>query len=244
MAMANAQGGGGVHPATGACVATVSSGAGASNFAYCITATGNVPSFKFAGHNDVIAEGTTVEGYAVCHSTGGAHTYEDYQTVSSGWNAPTTSGTATNFTVTRTSTDGLVKLTQLFTKVSAGGVKIKMSVTNLSATVTLSGVQVARQADIDIIKTGGDFGDDVGIASLDSATVYQPTAWGATLAAQTYGTPHVMGIDQLGGVTPNFCSLATAGGPLTGDDGVDGVYTIGNIKPGVTKNVVFAYTRY
>jgi hypothetical protein len=240
-AAANA-GQGGVHPADSTCKVTLSSGSGASNFSYCISPNGNVVSFNFAGHPDVIRQGGFTEGYSVCHSTG---SYDDYADGgAAGWNAATTSGTAANFTVTRTSTDGKVKLTQLFTKLSTGGVKIKMSVTNLSGVTTLSNVQVARMADIDIIKTGGDFSDDVGIASLDSATVYQGGAWGATLNAGTYPTPHVMGVDTSGSAAPSFCATATAAGPLTGDGGVNGLYTIGNIKPGVTKNVVFTYARY
>jgi hypothetical protein len=238
--MAASAGQGGVSPAVSGCATTFSTGSGATAFSYCISSGGNVNSFKFGGHNDVIAQGTTVEGYGVCHSTA---SYTDYSGTASGWGAGITTGTPSNFTVTRTSTDGLVKLVQNFTKISTGGVKIKMTITNLSSVTTLTNVVVGRMADFDIIATSGDFSDDIGTATLDAATVYQPNFWGATLAAQSYATPHVTGIDTLGGAAPSGCGSATAKGPVTSDVGAEARYTVGNVKPGKGKTLIFAYTR-
>jgi hypothetical protein len=244
MAIANAQGGGGAHPSVLLpCNVTYSKGSGAVGFTYCMTTGGNVHSFAFGGNPDLFTPGNDLEGYGVCHDATFYEDYSDYNNTTGGigWNAGVTTGTAANLTVSRTSTDGLVKLVQNFTPISTGGVKIKMTVTNLSSVTTLTNLKVMRVGDIDA-PGGGNFG----LSTLDSATV--TGSIGATLTDQTYATPHTANI----GTFPTFgspgqlngCTLSSiVASPATGDLVVTGTYTIGNLKPGKGKTVTFAYTR-
>src|SRR5580765_2715249 len=101
-----------VTPDGAGCNVVFQSGSGTTLNRYCISTDGNVEQFQFSTNTDVLFESLIAEGYGVCHATA---SYFDYESGSpTGWNAGTTSGTASNLTVSRLSTDGLVKLVQNF----------------------------------------------------------------------------------------------------------------------------------
>jgi hypothetical protein len=228
-----------ITPDGAGCNVVFQSGSGTTLNRYCISTGGNVEQFQFSTNADVLFESLIAEGYGVCHATA---SYYDYESGSpTGWNAGTTTGTANNLTVSRISTDGLVKLSQNFTPIGTGGVKIKMTVTNLSSTVTLTSLRVARFGNLDLTNDGS-WTNDFGISSADAATEYESIGtYGATLEAQTYPTPHSMALAS--SLAPVGCTPGAAPAQ-PGDLGVFGIYTIGTLKPGKAKTVTFSYNRY
>jgi hypothetical protein len=178
----------------------------------------------------------------VCRTGGGP--YYDNDAGRSGWAAATKSLSGTTLTVSQKSIDGTVKLTQVFSPDKVlGGVKIKMTVANLSA-APIDNVQIARYADIDIITTGADFNDDNGIVTADTATIAQAGFWGVIERAVTYTTAHsVFEVNPSLLTDGQGCATSGVATPVTGDLGSGITYNVGKIGPGGTRSVQYSYYR-
>ncbi len=150
-----------------------------------ISTNGNV--FGFASPKDVdhIDAGVVAEGYVLCYKDPNAQNpvnAYDVADKSSGFAAST--HTASPVTVTRSTSDGNLRLTQMFTFDGLGrSLRVTMSVKNLSG-MSISGVSLRRQVDIDADAggTGGsnDFNDRFGATSA-SVFGYNDSSGGPTL---------------------------------------------------------------
>jgi len=157
-----------------------------------ISADGNV--FGFASPKDVdhIDAGAIVaEGYVLCykdpHTQNPVDAY-DVADKASGFGVST--HTASPVAVTRTTTDGNLRLTQTFTFDGLGrSLRVTMSVKNLSG-VSISGVSLRRQVDIDADTGGtdgtGNFNNRFGATSA-SVFAYNDSGGGPTVIPGAHG---------------------------------------------------------
>ena len=231
----------GPSPAVNTCT---NAGAGATLVHYCISPEGFVVEYN-AGTSLRHLDGQ-LEGYTLCWTGGGAKSYANVG-ITTNFGAPIQTG-VNPLTIARTTTDGKFQLSQqFFTDTQNGGVRIQMSLKNLTAS-TITGVKISRLADMDADA------DSVNatLVATDSATqVSSASKIGVTARPLSYSIPHGANVETYSTVSSNFsvnlssCSpVAPVVSPNFGIDGIARVdYTLGNVNAGATKLVKLAYDR-
>lgn len=215
-----------------------------------ISIHGNITSFASPNNAtesyDHIGAGTVEEGYVLCYTPSGLGQFNSYDVgwTESGFGAATTSS-GPPVTVTRTTSDGRVRLKQTFTFSGARrSLQIKMDVTNLTGS-TMSGVTIRRHADLDI-STGGSSG--TGDFANDFANTFQ-----AVIAWENYYHGMVMRPMQpvsgsvFGYIVSNVttsCGFSSWGSPTIGADLSGAVFApFGSLAAGATKSLTVIYER-
>jgi hypothetical protein len=230
--------------------ASFASDSGANFLGVKVSDHGNLMSFESPQGQEQVFDGQ--EGYAVCNSGGGSFGH-DTGSVESGFGPPTFSqpnGAGTfPLTVTRKTTDGKLKLTQVWNKPDPveKDVTVTMTVTNLSSN-PLFGLGLSRSGDFDI----GNSGVDQGAKTADSAWQWNDAdssadtpPGGTMLTALTPGTKHVAQMDARAewlnaGRTKCFDgSVITP--TSTQDLAMRMAYTLGDFNGGQSKTVKFEY---
>jgi hypothetical protein len=237
--------------------ASFASGSGANFLGVKVSDHGNLMSFESPQGQEQLFDGQ--EGYAVCNSAGGAFGH-DTGSVEGGFGAPTFSQpTAGAFplTVTRKTTDGKLKLTQVWNKPDSveKDVTVSMTVTNLTNS-PLFGLALSRSGDFDV----GNSGQDQGARTGDSAWQWDDvdssvdtSRGGAMLTALTPGTNHFPQIalreDWTGrGGTDLPDRVRCFGSNLLTPTAVQDLamrmaYNLGDFNGGQSKTVKFEYRR-
>ena len=235
-----------------ACFATFASGEGEGAFSTCISADGNLQSFRI-GLNEHISTTNPIEGYALC-SNGGGNTYYDAASAGeSGWRlarAIQPNGANTlPLSIVRTSSDGAFRLTQTY-YVTGGRqtVLVSMDVQNLTA-LDIPGVTLARMVNADVdgsptldsahtSRRGVTFWNSpnfvdrlpAGLLQLSNLVVALPTRHSLGTLAEATANP---------GCAP-YVSLAS---PVTGVDMAGKLSVdLGRVQAGATRRVNFMYT--
>lgn len=157
-----------------------------------ITADGNVVGFASPKTLDHIAAGDIVEGYVLCYTnpkTAMAVNAYDVAFAASGFKAST--HVASPYSVTRTTTDGVLRLKQAF--VFNGlerSLQITMTLTNLSGQ-TVKNIRLRRQVDFDADAGGssgtGSFTNLFGATTSGSVFAYNDSGGSLSLAPGDHG---------------------------------------------------------
>jgi hypothetical protein len=147
--------------------ASFASGSGVNFLGVKVSDHGNMMSFESPAGEEAVFQGR--EGYAVCSTNGSTVHGHDTGDLEAGFGAPTFSQpTAGAFplTVTRKTTDGKFKLTQVWAKPDAveKDVTVTMTLTNISS-IPIAGVVLSRSGDFD----SGASSSDQGARTADSA---------------------------------------------------------------------------
>src|SRR5215216_3528958 len=187
--------------------ASFASGSGKNFLGVKVSNHGNLTSFESPAGQEQVFGGR--EGYTLCSGGGPVVHGHDTGLVEGGFGAPTfaqPNGAGTfPLTVTRNTTDGKFKLTQVWATPDAGekDVTVTMTVKNLSSS-TINNVFLSRGGDFDV----GNASSDRGALTGDSAFLWDdrigPTnqaedtpATGLQLTALTFATSHGPDIDTL-----------------------------------------------
>lgn len=228
------------------CFSTLASGSDEGSFSTCITADGNVKSFR-VGFNEQISEGLNIEGYSICRVNSPTINYDGADAGESGWLDPTINqpgGVNTfPFTIERTSTDGALLLTQTFyVAPSRQTVIVSMALRNLSAQ-DMTSVSLSRfvNPDVDGLATLND-----AHTSRNGITVWRNPSGGQLQLSNT--STRLPSRSSLGQVNEAFaghgCEPYFLQSPVTSGTDVAGKVTVffSRIRPGVTRRVNFMYT--
>jgi hypothetical protein len=123
------------------CSYAFTKGAGSAKFAWCVSQHGNVNTLETPAGVQYVSGGG--EGYVICSdNTFPSHGY-DAGSFELGWE-PAVLVDNSPLTIRRDSTDGWIRLTQVFTQsTTQGEIQIKMTVQNLTG-IALGGVVVQR----------------------------------------------------------------------------------------------------
>jgi hypothetical protein len=234
--------------AVSACFSHFAAGSGDTYIGACVGARGNLVSLESApGVNHLGAEGG--EGYVVCDGIGTTHGYDVDTYGASGFGPATVAqpnGPNTfPLTITRTTTDGIFRLTQKYALEAANrDVKITMVVKNITGAVR-TGVQVFREADLDV---GGSSADDVFAATwrtlfaLPSNSTHDDAVLVDSVGAN-YAVAYVNSFAAWNGVAKSTCTpSATAGPTAPGDYAGSMGFSLNTLQPGGsgTANVRYA----
>jgi hypothetical protein len=215
---------------------------------------GNLLRFEGPTGYDHVGVGELSEGYVLCYS--GLIAY-DTGSSQVGFGPPTAScSSGTSCTVTRTTTDGRMRLRQVISKTAPErSLDIEMTLTKLGSG-SVTGVVLRRQVDFDVDTGGpagsGDFTNWFGATERDSAF-----AWNA--ANTTAGEGHSVVLRHLrrsptsvqynAKVTSNIldtsCSPGNvaANGPVNGDYGATIQYNVGTMGQGAVFTGIVQYER-
>jgi len=218
---------------------------------------GNLMSFESPKGQEQVFDGR--EGYALCStaSTDGTVNGHDTGSVESGFGPATFSQpTAGKFplTITRKTTDGTFKLTQVWNRPDAveKDVTVAMTVTNLSGK-SIDSVVLSRSGDFDVGTTSADQGAKTTDSAwqwndVDSTTDTPPV--GLMLSALSLGTEHEGLIEPRSewtdgtGATRQGCFGPGLDTPTTSQDlAMRMLYGLGGLNSGQSKTVKFEYGR-
>jgi hypothetical protein len=228
---------------TDVCQSTFTSGSGISYMKFCTTQNGNVAKYESPSTFNQLHQGG--EGYGLCDVTNGNVGYYDWGVYGdSGWQAATiTQPNGPNtfpLTITRTTTDGVWTLKQVFSRNTATpAVKVTMTLTNKSA-VTRQ-VYLSRFADVDADGQSVNWFDGTGFS-----------ASGRSVFGLTMRHVSIDGISLGGYIVPpgttNPCNINLVGGiPYKGDAATLlfwAFYAGESIAPGKSKIAVMEYRAY
>jgi hypothetical protein len=239
--------------------ASFTNGSGANYLRVAVSDHGNLTGFESPFG---IFQNSGGEGYALCSNAGATVHGYDVAGSEAGFGTPTfaqPNGAGTfPLTVTRNTTDGKFKLTQVWATPDAGekDVTVTMTVKNLSSS-TINNVFLSRGGDFDV----GNASSDRGALTGDSAFLWDdrigPTnqaedtpATGLQLTALTFATSHGPDIDTLAHwVTgdaarykhcDDFTELTPTG---RADLAMRVVYKLGNLSAQQSKTVKYEYGR-
>lgn len=220
-----------------------SSGSGIRALNVCVSPHGNISLESPAGVQHLFLDR---EGYALC-SNSGTHGF-DSGAVESAWGASTiTFPTSTTALVTRTTSDGRLKLDMKLSRDTGEfDATVQTTVTNLSAT-SLSNVRLARYADPgDLLP----FDSHYDFYSGFSVAVWQLGGPGIALRGISNGlngVQHAVDAEFRAGWTIDACIPAGEKPPLTfggfGDYIMWSIYNLGTLTPGQKKTVKHVYSR-
>lgn len=205
-----------------------------------ISREGNILIYRGANGADHIYR----EGYVLCNA--GAPARYSSNTGDSGFNQASCTCAGNSCSVTRTTSDRRLKLTQVLTKPTDRNrsFDITMSVQNVSG-LSLSGVILRRMATFDISNSISEWHD----GPLDSASAWGTKAAGIPYAVRLrhiYRTPATVTYQAK---TPAFADSScsppdyTATGPVFGDYDSTIEYNLGTMAPGSIKSVAVQYLR-
>ena len=235
--------------------ASFASGSGANFLGVKVSDHGNLMSFESPQGQEQLFDGQ--EGYALCNTTASdTATVNGHDTgsVESGSGIPTFSQpTAGKFplTVTRKTTDGKLKLTQVWNEPDPveKDVTVAMTVTNLSGN-SLTQVVLSRSGDFDVGNSGADQGARTTDSAwqwndVDSTTDTPPV--GLMLGALSLGTAHEALIesrpDWIDGTRQTCFGLGQVSPTPSQDLAMRVLYDLGGLNAGQSKTVKFEYGR-
>jgi len=224
-----------------------------------ISRHGNIVRFEGPTGYEHIGVGSFSEGYVLCYGASSAYDTGDSE---SGFGIASSSCSGSKCTITRSTTDGNVRLRQVITKNAPleRSLNVEMTITNTFGG-GLAGVILRRQADFDV-DTGGSKGTGVfanwfGAGEVDSAFAWNPT--NAQPTAGGIGEGHAMllraynkvptTVTRLSKVTENIldtsCSPTNfaADGPVFGDHGATIQFNVGALGTGRTAVLTVQYQR-
>jgi hypothetical protein len=235
--------------------ASFASSSGANFLGVKVSDHGNLMSFESPKGQEQVFDGQ--EGYALCSiGVGDSATVHGHDTgsVESGFGPATFSQpTAGKFplTVTRKTTDGKIKLTQVWNQPDAveKDVTVAMTVTNLSGN-SIAEVLLSRSGDFDVGNSGADQGARTNDSAwqwndVDSTTDTPPV--GLRLGALSLGTAHEALIESRpdwNNDTRQTCFGVGQGTPTPSEDlAMRVLYDLGGLNGGQSKTVKFEYGR-
>jgi hypothetical protein len=214
---------------------------------------GNLLRFEGPTGYDHVGVGAISEGYVLCYN--GINTY-DTGSAQFGWGPATRTCSGDTCTFNRTTSDGLMRLRQIFKKTTnERSLDVEMRVTNLGPG-SATGVILRRQVDLDVDTGGalgsGDFTNWFFASQRDSVTAWNspndhPNEDHAVLLRHI-GKSGGMPLQQpkvTAAILDNTCSPANiaAAGPVNGDYGATLQYNMGTIPSGQTRYVKLQYER-
>jgi hypothetical protein len=231
--------------------ASFASGSGANYLGVKVSNHGNLVSFESPAGKEAVFEGS--EGYIVCSDQWLTVHGHDSGPVESGFGSPTFSqpnAGAFPLTVTRNTTDGKLRLKQVWSKPDATekDVTLTMTLTNRSS-ATLHEISLVRFGNFDVGTTSSDRGaatsdsvwlwdDDVADLQLEG----HPRV-GLMLTALTSGTPHVPFISEQP-FNREDCFVSSNNTPAApGNYNMHLNYEFFSLNAGQSKTVKFAYSR-
>jgi hypothetical protein len=236
--------------------ASFASGSGDNFLGVKVSDHGNLVSFESPKGQEQVFDGR--EGYALCSiGVSDALTVHGHDTgsVESGFGPPTFSQpTAGKFplTVTRKTTDGKLKLMQVWNQPDAveKDVTVAMTVTNLSGN-SINEVLLSRSGDFDVGNTSADQGARTNDSAwqwndVDNTTDSPPV--GLMLGALSLGTNHEALIESRPdwdiNETRQSCLGSVRGTPTPSEDlAMRMLYGLGGLNGGQSKTVKFEYGR-
>ena len=233
--------------------ASFASGSGANFLGVKVSDHGNLMSFESPQGQEATFDGQ--EGYALCSNSSATVHGHDTGSAEAGFGTPTFSqfnGTGTfPLTVTRKTTDGKLKLVQVWNKPDAveKDVTLTMTVTNISG-AQINGVVLSRSGDFDV----GSGSADQGARTADSAWQWDDSssgnapAVGTMLTALTVGTGHQTLIERRPEWTDFTRPGCVPGGGLATPTSVQDLamrvfYQLGDLAASQSKTVKFEYER-
>lgn len=236
------------------CFSSYTNGSGPTLLKFCVSQNGTIPQFESpATSQELVAE----EGYAVasqCGTTSAVTHGADAGINEGGFNVPViTQVNGPNtfpLTITRTTTDGVFKLTQSFGRNNAEkSVSITMTLKNLSAT-TVPNVLLTRYFTDALFITLNRFA-----RSFDS--VWGWDGYGFSLTAENPAIAHATVVQDRnswlsggpgglgdGCVISSAVDTGTPTNPTSNGWAGRFVYQLGNMGPGAAKTVKVEYRRY
>ena len=238
--------------------ASFTNGSGANYLRVAVSDHGNLTGFESPFG---IFQNSGGEGYALCSNAGATVHGYDVAGSEAGFGTPTfaqPNGAGTfPLTVTRNTTDGKFKLTQVWAKPDAveKDVTVTMTVQNLSSS-TINNVFLNRGGDFDIGTTTQDWGALTGDSAFqwdDRIGGSDSPATGLRLTALTFATSHGPDIDTFSQWNPQgtenralHCDDFTELTPTTTgtrDLAMRVVYKLGNLSAQQSKTVKYEYGR-
>jgi hypothetical protein len=207
-------------------------------FTFCVSPRGNLTSFQAPPGTEHVGHGG--EGYVLCDVTSGA-VYRDLGGFGEGGWLPATTSTpgALPFVVTRTSTDGIWTLRQVFRRRPAERqVQLSMRLTNNSAIAR--DVQLSRVFDANMdASTIGDRFD----RTPDSVTARE--VHGLMLTSAAGPVPHDTFVEPFAAVTGTSCAAESAAVPTEPGDWA-GTLRHGTLRLGARRSqtIVVQYRGY
>lgn len=206
-----------------------------------ISKEGNILLFQGADSGDHIYR----EGYVLCSTGSPARVSTNLLEI--GFNPATCScSSATNCTVTRTTSDGRMRLTQTFKKAtdSNRSFDITMKVQNISG-VNISGVILRRAVTIDINSAISEWHDGPRDSSSGWGTKDSGLPFAVRLRHITRNPTSTTYVAKTPGFDDNSCSPPdfASGGPVFGDYDNTIEYNLSSIAPSATKSVSVQYLR-
>lgn len=216
-----------------------------------LSAEGNVVGFNSPTGSEHIAVGSTAEGYVLCYNAVNAY---DNVTFQSGFAAAAPSCAGNSCTITRDTSDGILRLTQLIQFADeTNSLVISMRVTNLSGS-TVNSIVLRRHADFDIDNSLPNF---FAATSENGVTAWNEGGHSMTLrnaVGPVTVAPHLAKLTWWGDTS---CSPVGTASPMTplagsvGGVGTDGPgdaaasieYNIGSLAAGQSTSVTVRYTR-
>jgi hypothetical protein len=220
--------------------------------AIAISRNGNLVRYEGPDGFEHIAVGALSEGYVLCY--GSARAY-DTGTAEFGFGAASASCSGTACTITRTTSDGRMRLVQRITKGPAfeRALNIEMTLTNQSG-INFSNVVLRRQVDFDV-DTGGRFGTRSFRNRFAATERDSVTAWNApgdnvsedhAMLLRRYKTTSPAAVAKVtGSILDNTCSPANVAPtePVRGDFGATIQYDVGTLTTGRSVVLGFQYQR-
>jgi hypothetical protein len=205
-----------------------------------ISREGNVLLFQGADSGDHIYR----EGYALCNTGSAARYSTNFGDVGFGTASCTCRGASC--TVTRNTSDGRLRLTQLLTK-PAGlnrSFDIKMTVQNVGGG-TVSNVVLRRLATVDIKSAISEWHESTRDSSTGFGTKSAGIPYAVTLRHITRSPTSITYEAKTPVFNDNTCSPAdqSASGPVFGDYDSTVQYGLGSLGPSASKTVTVQYLR-
>jgi hypothetical protein len=236
---------GGSKPQDGTCAFNFVSGTDRAQTRYCVTANGNIAEIGIGTSPPIEYLTSPVsEGYGFCDANSVTSYYDYNRTASTNWNAAVATQTdPTSVVVTRTTSDGVWKLTQTFTQKKAsksafGAVKITMALTNLS---TLNRFAVL-QRHVNVDAGGTPFNDFNSTAFTTTGSVPGNFGFSTTGGIITRLGDFGLAFNQTVPDGPVVCetNFNVAQGFFEGDGSSEQRFGL-DILPGQTKKVTVTY---
>lgn len=210
-----------------------------------LSSHGNVLRFEGPAGYDHVGVGELSEGYVLCY--GGRRAWDTGQS-ESGFGPSVANCSGNTCTVTRTTSDGWMRLRQVITKVDIErSLTIEMTLTKIAGPF-VSGVVLRRQVDLDV-DTGGSLGSGDFVNWFGASERESVWAWNATNNTANEG--HMVLLRQImrrPSAVPYFAKVTSAildnscsptnlavNGPVQGDFGATLQYNVGSMG----QNAVF-----
>ena len=219
-----------------------------------VSRNGNVVRYEGPTGYEHIGIGSFSEGYVLCYGIRNAY---DTGALESGFGASTANCRGSTCTITRTTTDGLLQLTQVITKNASSdrSFGVQMTVRNLSGG-TVTGITLRRQVDLDV-DTGGPLGTAgfvnwFGSTERDSVTAWNPPnqsvreEHGVVLSRRAVSPASIVAIAKVtSAILDTSCNPTNiaASAPVRGDYGATIQFNIGSLAGGRSASAAVQYQR-